>query len=390
MIPRLPRRGVHRPRGTLAAAVLGALLPADRLADFERLAAATFASRHAVAVGSGRLALKLLLRGLHLDAGDEVLVPSLTFRAVPAAVAEVGLTPVLVDVDPRTALIDAEAVQRHAGSRTRVVLATHLFGLPCDMDRLAEVCADRDLILAEDFAQASGARSQGRPLGSIGRAGFTSLETVKLLSAFGGGLVTTSDDDLADDIRRSAAELAPPHPRRLSTKVALAQVEAALAHPGPFTLAWPLFTREIDSETWVKRYKRRKQGAGNHDAAIHPAQAAVGSLGLRHLEAHVAARRRNAGVLRDALSGKWFPVVADGDEPGWYQVLVRTADPQGCAAAARSAGIDVGRAVATDLSGGACPTAAQLARELIQIPNHPPLGEGELRRVADVVRPWLE
>jgi len=386
---KLPRRGVHRPRGTLTALTLGALRPGGRLAAFEREAAATFAVRHAVAAGSGRLALTLLLRALDLRPGDEVLLPALTFHAVPTAITDLGLTPVFVDVDPATTLIDVDSLSKHIGPRSRVVLATHLFGLPCDMARLTDLCDDHELVLLEDFAQASGARSAGRPLGSLGRAGFTSLETVKLMSAYGGGLVTTSDDALAEAVREIAASLAPPGGRRLATKVAMGQLEAAMGRPDAFTLAWPVFAREADGETWVGRYKKRKQGAGNHDASLHPAQAAAGRLSLRNLERHLDARRRNAALLEQRLEDHWWPSVPADDEPSWYQAVVRCSDPRQCAAAAREAGIDVGRDVVTDLSGGACATAARLARELIQLPSHPPLDERDLRRVAAVVEPWL-
>jgi len=386
---KLPRRGVHRPRGTLAALALGALRPTGHLDAFEREAAATFAARHAVATGSGRMAMTLLLRSLGLQPGDEVLLPALTFHAVPTTIAAIGLRPVFVDVHPDTALLDVKQLDDRVGPRARAVLATHLFGLPCDMEALADLCEERDLPLLEDVAQAAGARAAGRPLGSIGRAGFTSLETVKLLPAFGGGLVTTSDDALAERVRQRAAGLSAPDRRKLITKIGMGHVEAMLGHPDLFTLAWPLFAHEADGETWVDRYKQRKQGAGNHEAALHPSQAAAGLLGLRRLEAHVRARRRNAENLRHLLDDRWFPRTRDGDEPGWYQVVVRASDAVGCAAAARSAGIDVGRDVATDLSGGDCPVAARLARELIQIPSHPPLGDDDLRRVVDVVKPWL-
>ena len=386
---KLPRRGTFRPRGSLAALAAGILRPSGRLAAFEREAAASFAVRHAVCTGSGRLALALLLRALGLRAGDEVLLPALTFHAVPSTVERLGFRPVFVDVDPRTALIDPREVARCAGPRTRAVLATHLFGLPCPMAELQAVCDQREVALLEDLAQAAGARAGGRPLGSLGRAGFTSLETVKLLPAYGGGLLLTSDDGLAARLRQEASTLEPPDRGRLARKIAMGHLEAALGHPPLFTLAWPLFDREADTETWVGRYKRRKQGAGNHDAALSPAQAAAGQLALRSLEAHVAARRRNADRLHEHLAGCWFPAVEPAAEPGWYQVVVRVRDAQECVAAGRAAGIDVGRDVATDLSGGACPVAAELADELVQLPSHPPLDDADLRRVADTVRPWL-
>lgn len=357
---------------------------------FEREAARVFMTTRAVATGSGRGALSLILRALGLSEGDEVLLPALTFSAVPGTIEAMGLVPVLVDVDPATAQMDPGALGERIGPRSKVVLATHLMGLPCPVDEMDAICLEHGLTLVEDFAQAAGARIRGRSVGSRGTAGFTSLETVKTLAAFGGGLITTSDEDLADRVLEMARDLPAPGVGKLASKVALGHVEAALSRPLVFgTIGWPLIAA-AGAETVVRRYKKGKGATGNHGARLHPAQASAARVSLRHLEEHVGRRRDNARVLSELLPRHaWRAATGDGDEPAWYQMVVRTRDRTGCTRAARRAGVDVDPGVLDDLSNGSCREAAALAREALGIPCQPGLTRRDLERVAEVVGPWL-
>jgi dTDP-4-amino-4,6-dideoxygalactose transaminase len=366
----------------------GALQPEARIAEFEGAAAHAFAAGGAVATGSGRDALALILGALGLVAGDEVILPALTFGAVPRTIEGLGLTVRFVDVQERTLQIDPDAAAAAIGPRTRAVLATHLCGLLADVERLGAICEQAGLFLLEDFAQAAGARRHGQAAGTFGVAGFTSLETVKPLPAFGGGLVLTRESALADRIRASAEARPGPDGRRLVKKIVLGHVEAALTHPRVFTAAWPFF-RGPKAEARVAGYKTRKRGAGNHGARFHPAQAAAGLRALASLEAHLSRRRENAEMVRRLLLDRWTPEPEPGDEPAWYQLLARAEDPGGLQAAAAEQGVDIGRDVLEDLSGGACPTAARLAPELVQLPSHPGLRGDDLHRVAAVTRGWL-
>ena len=390
---KLPRRGVHRAPATLRGLVRGAVRGQRTVADLQREAADAFAVGHAIVTGSGRRALTAILEALALSPGDGVLLPALTFHAVPHTIAGLGLRPVFADVDPETFLLPPTAVARHPD--VRVVLATHLFGLVCDLDELGRRCAEGGARLVEDFAQAAGARWRERPVGSWGDAGFTSLETVKPLAAFGGGLVTTSDPALARRVEESEYALPAPDVSKLASKVALGQLEAALGDPRFFSLAWPLFTGGLGtdasrrSEGWIQRYKARKQGVGNHGARLHPAQAEGARRGLAHLDHHLSRRRTRAAELLTALGGRGAARVIAGSEPAWYQLVVRVSDAEACADDARRAGVDLGPGVATDLSEGRCPNAARLAGELVQLPCHPNLDNRDLARVAEVVGPWL-
>ena len=178
---------------------------------FEADWAAYCGTRHSVGVSDGTAALELALAALGIGPGDEVIVPANTFIATVEAVAKVGATPVFVDVQPATLLLDPAAAAAAVGSRTRAIIAVHLYGQPCDMDALAALAGRHGLALIEDAAQAHGATWRGRRAGSLGTIGCFSFYPGKNLGAFGdAGAVTTDDWGLAAAIRSRANHGRPP------------------------------------------------------------------------------------------------------------------------------------------------------------------------------------
>lgn len=182
-----------------------AFIGGDRVPRFEQRWAAYCQRRHAIGVANGTDALELVLAGLGIGPGDEVIVPANTFVATAEAVTTVGATPVFVDVDEATLLITADHIAAAIGPRTRAVMVVHLYGQVPDMDAIAAVTEPAGVAVIEDAAQAHGARWNGRRAGSFGVAATFSFYPGKNLGALGdGGAVVTDDDDLADRIRTMA------------------------------------------------------------------------------------------------------------------------------------------------------------------------------------------
>ena len=174
----------------------------DAVERFEREWAEYCETPHAIGVANGTDALLLTLKGLGIEAGDEVIVQSNTFVATAEAVVLAGATPVFADVSPTTLQLTAADVEASLTKRTRAVIVVHLYGQMADMGELSRICDSAGLILIEDAAQAHGATWHGRRAGSIGRAGCFSFYPGKNLGAFGdAGAVVTADADLAKRIR---------------------------------------------------------------------------------------------------------------------------------------------------------------------------------------------
>ncbi len=163
----------------------------------ERAFADAIQCRFTIACSSGTAALHLALAAAGIAAGDEVIIPAFTMIATASAVRYVGADPVLVDADIDTWNLDPELVSDKLTSRTRAVIAVHIYGQPADMDALGELADRNGLILIEDAAEAHGASYNGRPVGSIGRVAAFSLYGNKILTAGEGGIVTTNDEAIA-------------------------------------------------------------------------------------------------------------------------------------------------------------------------------------------------
>lgn len=172
---------------------------------FEQAFAAYCGVRECIGVGNGLDALRLILLGLGIGDGDEVIVPANTFIATVLAISYVGATPVLVDADPGTYLIDTKLIEQYITKRTKAVIAVHLYGRLCDMDTICSIARQHGLYVIEDAAQAHGARLEGKAAGSFGDAAGFSFYPGKNLGALGdGGAVTTNNVELAKKIRALA------------------------------------------------------------------------------------------------------------------------------------------------------------------------------------------
>ncbi len=186
------------------AAVLesGWLTQGPRVAAFEERLARLCGTSHAVAVSSCTAALHLALLACGVGPGDEVVLPALSFIATANAVRYCGAVPAFVDVSPETLNIDPDAASAAISSRTRALLVVHQLGLPAEMEALAQLAQQHNLVLIEDAACALGSRYRGRPVGSWGAAACISFHPRKIITTGEGGMVLTNDAALAERVRR--------------------------------------------------------------------------------------------------------------------------------------------------------------------------------------------
>jgi len=155
-----------------------------------------------VGVANGTDALQLAMMALDLKVGDEVVTVSHTAVATVAAIESLGLTPVLVDVDPNFYTLNCSQLEEVVTPKTRAVIAVHLYGQAADLEDLKLFCNTRNLFLIEDVSQAHGAKWNGERLGSFGDIACFSCYPTKNLGAIGdAGLIVTNDDSLASKAR---------------------------------------------------------------------------------------------------------------------------------------------------------------------------------------------
>jgi perosamine synthetase len=201
MIP-IARPDIGREEADAVAEVLtgGMIAQGRRVAELEERWAERIGVRHAIAVSNGTVALMSIFAGLGLGPGDEVITVAHTFAATANAILFTGATPVFIDIEPDTYLIDAKRIEAAITPRTRAIVPVHLFGLVADMAMIAAIADRHGLEVVEDAAQAHAATFRGRPAGSFGHGAF-SLYATKNMTTAEGGLITTDDDRLADWLR---------------------------------------------------------------------------------------------------------------------------------------------------------------------------------------------
>jgi len=327
--------------------------------NFEQAFADYCGTKHCVGVGNGLDALHLALRAMDVGFGDEVIVASNSYIATVLAVSMVGATPVLVEPDPRTHNLDPARVEAALTPRTRVILPTHLYGQPADLDPLLELGQRRGLRLLEDAAQAHGARYKGRRIGGHGDAVAWSFYPSKNLGALGdAGAVTTNDAVLAERIR-------------------------TLGNYGSH-----------------RRYVNEVRGVNSR---LDPVQAAVLGLKLRHLEDWNSRRTAVATHYRQALSGDdlELPIVPHWAEPAWHLFVIQTDKRELLQQGLAGTGVETlihypipphRQQAYADLgfAWGAFPLAERLAERVLSLPIGPHLSEEHVAQVVAFAQSALQ
>jgi|SRR5690554_936787 len=169
--------------------------------EFERRFAEYLGVRACVSTQSGTAALHMALYELGITTGDEVIVPALTFIATANPIFYVGATPVIVDVDPETWLLDPEEVEKAITPRTKAVIPVHLYGNPCNMDEIMRIAEKHGLYVIEDATESLGATYRGKFTGTFGHFGCFSFNGNKIMTTGGGGMIATNNERQAEHIR---------------------------------------------------------------------------------------------------------------------------------------------------------------------------------------------
>lgn len=253
----------------------------NEVSSFEKEFADYCNSNYCVGCGNGLDALMLSLKALGIGEGDEVLVPSNTFIATALAVSYVGATPVFVEPDIETFNMNPDLIEDAITKKTKAIMPVHLYGQPCEIDRIVSIAKKHGLMIVEDCAQAHGAIYKGQVVGSFGDAAGFSFYPGKNLGALGdGGAAVTKDKRLADEIR-------------------------ALGNYG-------------------SDYKYHHVLQGNN-SRLDEMQAAFLRVKLRELDRMNRERDRIAHVYLEEIrnSEVILPIIKDGCKPVWHVFAVR-------------------------------------------------------------------
>jgi len=207
----IPRRKVELTFGEIYAGFKNLFLRKgsrdNLIAKFEEEFAGYIGVKHALVLPSVRSGLSIFLDTMTFEENDEVIMASYNYHVIAALFKNKKLKPIFIDIGPKTWNIDSTCIEQNITSKTKILVATHLFGKSCNMDDLISICRKHNILLIEDVAHACGGEYHNKKLGSFGDVSFFSFGTGKALVALGGGMLTTNNDSIARKMRTCLDEL---------------------------------------------------------------------------------------------------------------------------------------------------------------------------------------
>lgn len=405
----VPRRCVNLPPGTLGALVAtklkGSVCEGDALERFRQTFASWLGTPHVYGAADGRTAFQLALEALDLEPGCEIIFPIFTFPVMPMVAKLMGFKAVFCDVDPDTFNAGVEQIAPHVTAQTGAILATHLFGQPCDIQPIVELARSRNIRVLEDCAHACGVRINGKQAGTFGDIGVFSFAEGKNMPCLAGGAIAIADDTVAERARLLLEQAPPLDAAKVWSEGLGIWIHWLLTRPWIFGLsAYPALRLQLmmgkalmDSKTGndlIRKY------AGSNPAirGLANLQAMVGLRQLPLIDAFNAGATRNADILTDKIGkvpGLKTPC-RTGDEHiyVYYPLAVEPAQRDDLRHYLLRHGVD---AKLTDMSDCSALDAfreegapVQAAREtmLLEICVYPVMSARRMAKIAKAIRAW--
>jgi dTDP-4-amino-4,6-dideoxygalactose transaminase len=347
-----PQMGDEEKKAVLEVLDSGMIAQGPRVKEFEEAFAEYCGVKHAIATTSGTTALHVALLINGIGPGDEVITSPFTFISSANSILFVEATPVFVDIDPVTFNIDPDLIEEAITPKTKAIMPIHLYGLCSDMDRIMEIAEKHKLIVIEDACQSHGAAINGKRAGSFASGTFSLYPTKNMTSAEG-GMITTNDDELAEN------------------------------------------ARVIRQHGMRRRYYHDELGYNFRMTDVH---AAIGLEQLKKLDGFNKKRQENAAYLSERLTGIGIPQIPDGYLHVFHQYTVRIPNGKRDALVEYLGENDIGCGVyypvpihkqtyyVNDLGyEQSLPESEIAAEEVLSLPIHPGLSQENLDKIITIV-----
>lgn len=372
--------------------------------EYERSFSGWFNSKHAFSFWKGRVALYAILKALGIKEGDEVILPGYTCVMDVNPVKYLGARPVYVDIEPATYNVDVNLLEQRITANTKVIIAQHTYGYPCDMDAIMSIAERNGITVIEDCCLALGSKHKGKLVGTFGKAAYFSFQWNKPYTTGLGGMAITSDADLAAKIESLRAnEMCSPSRKEVVMLRAQLAVYRLFIYPRTTALAQSIF-----------RYLTKKSvvvGSSSSDEfkptmacdffkAMSAIQARSGLRQLEKTEQNIAHRKKISQLYDKLLQEKgWKGRNYDRSvmEPVMVRYPVRIAEKNKALAQAPKAGVELGSwfecplhpietpLAAYNYEAGMCPEAEKASNEVVNLPLHPRVDEKISKKTVEFV-----
>ncbi len=324
--------------------------------EFEKKFSRFIGAKYGIAVSNGTSALDIALKACGIKEGDEVITTPFTFIASANAILFQRAKPVFADIEEDSYNINPDDILEKLTPKTKAIVAVHLFGQPCDVKAILEICEDHNLILIEDCAQAHGAEFDGKKVGSFG-VGCFSFYATKNMTTGEGGMITCNDESLAETCKllRSHGERRKYHHEVLGHNMRLTNLQAAIG------------LAQLEKLEWMNEKRRENAEFYNKKIKVEGLRKPKEKYGKHVYHQYVLYIDDDFPMSRDEFS-KYLSERGVGNaihypKPVYLQPLYKK----------------------LGYEKGICPVAEEVAKRVISIPVHPLLKKEELKYIVEVV-----
>ncbi len=371
---------------------------------YQRQFAAFFGAERAFTFWKGRVALYAILKVAGIGPGDEIILPGYTCVMNVNPIKYLGAKPVYVDIEPVTFNIDMNFLRDKITPRTKVIIAQHTYGYPCEMDTIMEIAAGNGIIVIEDCCLALGTKYKGKLVGTFGRAAYFSSQWNKPYTTGLGGMAITSDSELAAKIQSLCeSEICLPSSGEVFMLWAQLLIYRMLIYPRTTAFAQNLF-RYLTKKGAVVGSSSTSEFqpvmAEDFFKSVSGVQARSGLRQLKKINENIRHRKELTQLYDRLLQEKSWPARqynSDTNEPVLVRYPVRIDGKSEALEKADGEGIELGswfesplHPIETpldvyDYEPGSCPKAEKAAREVVNLPLHPRVSEKTARRTVEFI-----
>ncbi|MHC4783060.1 MAG: DegT/DnrJ/EryC1/StrS family aminotransferase [Planctomycetota bacterium] len=369
---------------------------------FENQFGSVFNANYAFSFWKARVALYAILRSMGIGSGDEVILPGYTCVMDVNPIKYVGAKPIYVDIEPETFNMVPALIEKKITPNTKLIMAQHTYGYPCDMDRLLDIAHRHQIPVIEDCCLSLGSTYKGKRAGTFGCAAYFSFQWNKPFTTGLGGMAITNDTKLAEKIKQlSANEMVQPTAKDKLMLTAQLAIYRTFIYPRTTALAQTLFRFLTQKGLVVGSSSTAEftpEMADDFFKGMSAVQEKSGLRQLKKLQHNFDHRRQMADLYDQLLTEKGWPArqydVSIMD-PVMVRYPVRIKEKKQALEKAASAGIELGSWFESplhpeetplapyDYEIGMCPEAERAADQVVNLPLHPRAGEKTVRRTID-------
>ncbi|MFH1692508.1 MAG: aminotransferase class I/II-fold pyridoxal phosphate-dependent enzyme [Candidatus Omnitrophota bacterium] len=387
----------HEPKDILDCIMTGHVQQGRYIRLFEEEFAKYIGAMHAISVSSGRAGLSIILDALELEKGSEIIMPAYTLKDLVTLIKKKGFTVKLIDVEKDTFNMNCELLEKAITAKSKAIIATHIFGVPCNMLKIKSLARQHNIKVIEDCAHALGAEIENEKVGTLGDAAFFSFESSKLLNTFGGGMITTNSPVIASRAF-NAVEKHPFKYFKILTKIAMTYLQVSLGEGLLFPIFALFFRFEITTKIMTGLYLLLHKLNRAKYCRFSNLQSLIGLKQLKSLNTRNSQREQIAKILDNGLKEPALPQKSLLDSKRvYYFYVINVAAPSivNLALIRKKLirkGIDCGiKSEITDncsfytVNFERCPVTMQLYSSNIQIPIYDDMTEKEAQYIIDTV-----